>query len=99
MDFVKKDILFNLVFLFGILCCYYVYFQQDHFSSNTELRTDGNSSSNYIDMDTDIQDLEPVFHALEFSSLTEPTRVQGHFYFLVKLRELHLPVWLPPKLG
>lgn len=98
MLFSGKNILFNILFLIGTLWCYHVFFQQDRFTAVSELHKDNNSSSNYIDVDTEIQDVEQVIYTLAFSSFIEQKTVLSTFHISNRLSEAHFPIWQPPKL-
>lgn len=99
MLFSGKNILFNILFLIGTVWCYHVYFQQDHSRAIAELHKDNNSSSNYIDVDTEIQDVEQLIYSFEFLSFSEQIGAISHNHIVSRLAEPHFRVWQPPKLS
>jgi hypothetical protein len=98
VKFSKKNILFNIMFLIGTMWCYDVYFQQVHLFSKTELNSESNSAPNYIDIDSEIQDVEQIIYVLSFYALLEKSKAESHFHVSNRLVEPNFPVWQPPKL-
>ena len=97
MNLCPKNIVNSIVLLVGMLLCYNIYFEQSDTSSLVELNAENSSSSNFIDLDFEINEEDQIVHRLEFLLMVKKYTQHNHFHFTRKSSQPFYTVWQPPK--
>jgi len=99
MKFTRKNIVFSIVLLMGILLSYSIYLQQSKISISIELSSENNSTSNCFNPDSETDEEDLITSKREIPTAVGVKNKLTKHTVSCQLYRPSFTIWQPPKIS